>query len=225
MTEPIIHACFEPHTSTWQYIVADPATKTAVIIDPVLDFDPARNAISTETADGLLAMVAEKGYTVDRLLETHVHADHLTAAKYLQTRLSEAAKKPEICIGKRIGQVQDRFARRYGIAKEEYEGAFDKLFDDDEVFHVGELEAKAVHLPGHTPDHMGYLVGGGPSQSLRNPLGSPNHSTELTTLFLENIFCGDSIFNPDVGSARCDFPGGSTQDLSVPLPLFVSSLH
>ena len=163
MTEPIIHACFEPNTSTWQYIVADPATKAAVIIDPVLDFDPARNAISTESADGLLALVIEKGYTVERLLETHVHADHLTAANYLQSRLSEAAgdqKKPVICIGKRIGGVQERFARRYGIAKDEYESAFDKLFDDDEVFHLGQLEAKAVHLPGHTPDHMGYLIGG-----------------------------------------------------------------
>jgi glyoxylase-like metal-dependent hydrolase (beta-lactamase superfamily II) len=163
MTEPIIHACFEPNTSTWQYIVADPATKAAVIIDPVLDFDPARNAISTESADGLLALVSEKGYTVERLLETHVHADHLTAANYLQSRLSEAAgdqKKPVICIGKRIGQVQERFAQRYGIAKDEYENAFDKLFDDDEVFRLGQLEAKAVHLPGHTPDHMGYLIGG-----------------------------------------------------------------
>lgn len=162
MTEPIIHACFEPNTSTWQYIVADPTTKAAVIIDPVLDFDPARSAVSTESADALLALASEKGYTIDRLLETHVHADHLTAAKYLQSRLSETAgaQKPEICIGRRIGQVQERFARRYGIAREEYEGAFDKLFDDDEVFRVGQLEAKALHLPGHTPDHMGYLIGG-----------------------------------------------------------------
>ncbi|KAK4134712.1 Metallo-hydrolase/oxidoreductase [Trichocladium antarcticum] len=190
MTEPIIHACFEPQTSTWQYIVADPATKAAVIIDPVLDFDPATSTISTETADGLLALVSEQGYTVERLLETHVHADHLTAAKYLQSRLSadDGARKPQICIGKRIGKVQERFARRYGIAKDEYESAFDTLLDDDEIWHLGQLEAKAMHLPGHTPDHMGYLIG-------------------------KNIFCGDTIFNPDVGSARCDFPGGSTADL------------
>lgn len=162
MTEPIIHACFEPQTSTWQYIVADPTTKAAVIIDPVLDFDPATSTISTETADGLLALVSEKGYTVERLLETHVHADHLTAAKYLQSRLSadDGARKPQICIGKRIGKVQERFARRYGIAKDEYEGAFDTLLDDDEIWHLGQLEAKAMHLPGHTPDHMGYLIGG-----------------------------------------------------------------
>ncbi|KAK4099359.1 Metallo-hydrolase/oxidoreductase [Parathielavia hyrcaniae] len=186
--EPAIDDIFEPRTSTWQYIVADRATKVAVIIDPVLDYDPARNAVSTESADGLLAVVREKGYTVDRLLETHVHADHLTAAKYLQARLARHQKRPEIAIGKRIGEVQERFAGRYGVPRGEYEGAFDKLFDDDEVFRVGQLEAKAVHLPGHTPDHMGYLIA-------------------------ENIFCGDSIFNSDVGSARCDFPGGNPNDL------------
>jgi glyoxylase-like metal-dependent hydrolase (beta-lactamase superfamily II) len=158
--EPLVHTVFEPQTSTWQYVVADPSTKAAVIIDPVLDFDPARNAISTKSADGLLALVKEQGYTVDRLLETHAHADHLTAAKYLQDKLAKDGKKPEITIGKRIAEVQERFAKRYGIAKEEYEGAFDKLLEDDEVFHVGQLEAKAVHLPGHTPDHMGYLIGG-----------------------------------------------------------------
>jgi glyoxylase-like metal-dependent hydrolase (beta-lactamase superfamily II) len=158
--EPLVHTVFEPQTSTWQYVVADPSTKAAVIIDPVLDFDPARNAISTKSADGLLALVKEQGYTVDRLLETHAHADHLTAAKYLQDKLAKDGKKPEITIGKRIAEVQERFAKRYDIAKDEYEGAFDKLLDDDEVFHVGQLEAKAVHLPGHTPDHMGYLIGG-----------------------------------------------------------------
>ncbi|KAK3293944.1 beta-lactamase-like protein [Chaetomium fimeti] len=186
--EPIVHTVFESQTSTWQYIVADPSTKTAVIIDPVLDFDPARNAISTKSADALLALAKEEGYIVDYLLETHAHADHLTAAKYLQSRLSKEGKKPDIGIGKRIAGVQERFAKRYGIAREEYEGAFDKLLEDDEIFHVGELEAKAVHLPGHTPDHMGYLIG-------------------------KNIFCGDSIFNSDVGSARCDFPGGDANDL------------
>ncbi len=188
--EPIVHAVFEPQTSTWQYVVADPSTNVAVIIDPVLDFDQARNTVSTQSADALLALVEEKGYLVDRLLETHVHADHLTAAKYLQDRLAKKGQRPEVSIGKRIGGVQERFAERYGIAREEYGSAFDKLFDDDEVFHVGGLESKAVHLPGHTPDHMGYLIG-------------------------NNIFSGDSIFNSDVGSARCDFPGGNAKDLSV----------
>lgn len=187
--EPIVHACFEPNTGTWQYIIADPATKAAIIIDPVLDFDPARNAISTGTADGLLALATEKGYAIERLVETHAHADHLTAAKYLQHRLEAVSnKKPPVCIGKRITAVQERFAKRYGIDKAEYESVFDHLFDDGETFHVGQLETKAIHLPGHTPDHMGYMIGA-------------------------NVFCGDSLFNYDVGSARCDFPDGNAHEL------------
>jgi glyoxylase-like metal-dependent hydrolase (beta-lactamase superfamily II) len=160
--EPIIHAIFEPRTFTWQYIVADPESKVAVIIDPVLDFDPASNTISTTTADELLSVVAEHEYVVDRVLETHAHADHLTASKYLQVRLEKMqdGKKPKISIGKRIGEVQDRFAAKFGVDKAEYEGVFDHLLDDDEIFSVGKLAAKAVHLPGHTPDHLGYLIGG-----------------------------------------------------------------
>lgn len=158
--EPIVHACFEPATSTWQYVVADPATRAAVIIDPVLDFDPSKNAISTGTADELLALAKEKGYTVEKILETHAHADHLTASRYLQHQLEAAyQKKPEVCIGKRIAGVQARFAKRYGIDKSECEGAFDRLFDDGEVFNVGQMEAKTIHLPGHTPDHLGYMIG------------------------------------------------------------------
>lgn len=208
MTQPIVHSCFEPATSTWQYVVADPATKAAVIIDPVLDFDPARSLITTASADALLALVKDNGYAVERLLETHAHADHLTAAKYLQARLSEAGERPDICIGKRIAEVQERFGRRYGIAQDEYKGAFDKLFDDDEVFRIGQLEAKAMHLPGHTPDHLGYLIGGARFLDLRpraEPLTQPP----------DGVFCGDSVFNADVGSARCDFPGGDAHQLLV----------
>lgn len=160
--QPNIHEVFEPATSTWQYVVADPSTKAAVIVDPVLDFDPAKSMISTRTADGLLALVREKGYRIVKILETHVHADHLTAAKYLQSRLREAqgGPPPEICIGWRIGAVQERFAKKYGIPEHEYVHAFDRLLDQDEEFEIGDLKAKAIHLPGHTPDHMGYMVGG-----------------------------------------------------------------
>lgn len=160
--EPLIHEIFEPVTGTWQYIVADSSTKAAVIIDSVLDFDPAKVTISTATADGLLRIVQQKGYNVVKILETHIHADHLTAAKYLQARLRETQNgaAPEICIGWRIGMVQDRFARKYSIPEEEYAHAFDRLLDHDEVFMIGDLEAKAIHLPGHTPDHMGYMMGG-----------------------------------------------------------------
>ncbi|KAL8341002.1 hypothetical protein RB601_006889 [Gaeumannomyces tritici] len=194
INEPIIHSVFEPQTSTWQYIVADPTTKAAVIIDPVLDYDLARNAVSTTTADGLLATAEEQGYTVEWLLETHAHADHLTAAAYLQHRLEAMGnKKAGICIGKRIVGVQERFAKRYGIEGPEYRAAFDRLLEDDEVLRVGRLEVKVMHLPGHTPDHLGYLVG-------------------------SNVFCGDSLFNTDVGTARCDFPSGDVHQLSSRSP-------
>lgn len=205
--EPSIHHVFEPKTCTWQYVVADPETSVAVIIDSVLDFDPAKTTVSHETADALLSLVQEKGYRIERILETHVHADHLTAAKYIQHKLEATqGSKPDICIGKRIIEVQERFARRYGVPREEYEGAFDKLFDDDEVFLIGKLQAKVVHLPGHTPDHVGYIVGGElTSWHLDCPCSLTDHSA--------NVFCGDSLFNADVGSARCDFHGGDSHRL------------
>ncbi|RAH85815.1 Metallo-hydrolase/oxidoreductase [Aspergillus japonicus CBS 114.51] len=195
-TTPTIHALFEPQTSTWQYLVVDPTTSTAAIIDPVLDYDPTTQTIRTSTADALLAFIAQEGYTISHILETHIHADHLTAAAYLQSRLLEtqpAASTPQsrvpICAGQRIQHVQTLFAQRYSIPEAEYRTtAFDKLFQDDERFQIGSLGAVALHLPGHTPDHLGYMVG-------------------------DNIFAGDSLFNPDIGTARCDFPGGSAESL------------
>jgi glyoxylase-like metal-dependent hydrolase (beta-lactamase superfamily II) len=165
--EPTIHDLFESKTGTWQYVVADPSTLTAVIIDPVLDYDPTTQVVTTQTADSLISLVREKGYKVDRILETHVHADHLTAASYLQNRLAQVqGYTPPIGIGKRIKQVQKLFGQRYGIPAEEYEGTFGKLFDDDETFNIGNLRAMAIHLPGHTPDHLGYKVGGKTSVSI-----------------------------------------------------------
>ncbi|KAM0452544.1 hypothetical protein ACHAPV_009440 [Trichoderma viride] len=165
--EPTIHSEFEPDTGTWQYIVADPSTMTAAIIDPVLDFDRTSQSLTTHTADALLALVKEKGYKVDWVLETHVHADHLTAASYLQKRLAEQqGYKPSVAIGKRIGQVQRFFGKRYGVPEEQYEVVFDHLLEDDETFVIGNIQATAMHLPGHTPDHMGYKVGGGSAGSL-----------------------------------------------------------
>ncbi|GAD93141.1 metallo-beta-lactamase domain protein [Paecilomyces variotii No. 5] len=187
--EPTIHDVFESKTGTWQYVVADPATSTAVIIDPVLDYDRETQVVTTDSADALLSLVKEKGYRVDKILETHAHADHITAATYLQKRLAEEqGHRPPIGIGKRIGQVQKLFSQRYSVPKEEYENVFDTLFDDDETFTIGELQATAIHLPGHTPDHLGYKIG-------------------------DNVFCGDSLFHADIGTARCDFPGGSANDL------------
>lgn len=160
MKEPTIHNIFEPVTGTWQYVVADASTQAAIIIDPVLNYEPATQAITTTAADELLSLVLEKGYKIEKILETHAHADHLTASAYLQHQLSQTqGSKPPIGIGKRIAQVQNLFGLRYQIGKEEYEQVFDNLFDDDESFTIGELTATALHLPGHTPDHLGYQIG------------------------------------------------------------------
>ncbi|KAK4674769.1 hypothetical protein QC763_123510 [Podospora pseudopauciseta] len=187
MASPIVHPIFEPVTGTWQYIIADPSTLAAAIIDPVLDFEPARNTVSTATADSLLDIVVQNNYKVGYLLETHTHADHLSASRYLQLKLAQSTN-PKTGIGKRIIQTQTTFAQKYGVEQSELEDVFDFLWEDDQTFRIGDLEAKVVHLPGHTPDHVGYLIG-------------------------DNIFCGDSLFLPDVGSARCDFPGGDAVQL------------
>ncbi|KAG9596726.1 putative metallo-beta-lactamase domain protein, partial [Aureobasidium melanogenum] len=187
--EPTIHTLYERRTGTWQYVVSDPSTKAAVIIDPVLDYEPTTQTITPDTADSILSLIKDQGLRVERILETHVHADHITAASYLQSQLAlEQDHKPLVCIGKRIVQVQKLFGQIYRISAEEYEGAFDKLLDDDETFSLGELTVTALHLPGHTPDHMGYMVG-------------------------DNVFCGDSVLNANFGTARADFPGGSASDL------------
>ncbi|RVX74952.1 hypothetical protein B0A52_01229 [Exophiala mesophila] len=187
--EPVVHDIYEEKTGTWQYIVADPSTLEAVIIDPVLDYDSASSEILTTTADSLLDMVHQNKYKVQMILETHAHADHLTAANYLQHKLAEIqGTAPAVGIGKRIADVQKLWAGRYGVPSEEYESVFDKLFDDNEVFHIGSLKSVAIHLPGHTPDHMGYMIG-------------------------DNVFVGDSMFHADLGSARADFPGGDAQML------------
>ena len=175
--EPEVTAVFELVTCTWQYIVSDPNTRSAAIIDSVLDYDPRIATISTQSADALLDMISEKNLHVEFILETHAHADHLTAASYLQTKLSQLQAgsvtgiiKPPICIGKRIRQVQNIFASNFGISNQEHAKAFGKLWADDEEFAIGELSARAVHLPGHTPDHMGYHIGSksGPSPPLQS---------------------------------------------------------
>lgn len=159
--QPIIHDVFEEKTGTWQYVVADPNTLTATIIDSVLDYDPLARTISTHSADKILLLIKRMGYRVDSILETHIHADHLTAARYLQTSLhKEQGYLPLITVGKRIVHIQELFRQKYGLSEEETRGVFDRFLDDDERFHIGALEAQAIHLPGHTPDHMGFKIGG-----------------------------------------------------------------
>ncbi|KAJ5257095.1 hypothetical protein N7478_013199 [Penicillium angulare] len=187
--EPIVHSVFERQTGTWQYIVACPNTCEAVIIDPVLNLDLAELNISTTSADELLEIVASNKYNIIRLLETHAHADHLTAAFYLQQRLLELSRsKPPVSTGRRIKLVQETFSKKNNIPQKELYEAFDYLLDDDEDFDIGKISARVLHLPGHTSDHSGYMIG-------------------------SNVFTGDSIFNPDVGSARCDFPNGDASVL------------
>jgi glyoxylase-like metal-dependent hydrolase (beta-lactamase superfamily II) len=162
--EAVIHNVRELKTGSWQYIVADPSTSHAIIIDPVLDYDAATAKITTQTAGSLLSIVEQKGYTVQMILETHAHADHLTAANYLRQKLAQSqGHAPPVGIGKRIVEVQKFWAARYNIPAEEYDNVFDKLLDDDETFSIGSLTGVAMHLPGHTPDHMGYMIGGGSS--------------------------------------------------------------
>ncbi|KAG7449545.1 Metallo-hydrolase/oxidoreductase [Guyanagaster necrorhizus] len=180
-----INCFFESQTSTWQYVISDPATLQAVLVDTVLDYDPAAGKVSTESADQLLAFIKKKNLKVLRILETHAHADHLTAAQYLKSKLPGDVP---VCIGSRITQVQSNFAPVYGLEWSTFGETFDIFLKDDEEFPVGNLTCRVIHLPGHTPDHIGYAIG-------------------------KAVFTGDSIFLPDVGSARVDFPGGDAKQL------------
>ncbi|KAJ3050614.1 hypothetical protein HK097_008393 [Rhizophlyctis rosea] len=181
-----VYGFFEKSTSTWTYLVSDDETREAFIIDSVLDYDPISSRISTDTADGLLDFVKEQNLKVTRILETHAHADHLTAAQYLKRRLGGNVP---VGIGKHITKVQATFKSTYGLHPFATDGSqFDTLFSDGDEVKLGSLKSQVLHLPGHTPDHVGYLIG-------------------------ESVFTGDSIFMPDVGSARSDFPGGSATDL------------
>lgn len=175
--QPFHHAA----TGTWSYVVSDPATHAAAIIDPVLDFDAASTRTATTSAQALLDHVHAHGLQVHWLLETHAHADHLTAAQWLKTRLPGA----QVAIGQGIGEVQRTLAPRLGLVDvlADDGSQFDHLFADDEAFAIGTIPARAIPVPGHTRDSLAYLIG-------------------------DALFTGDSLFMPDAGSARCDFPGG-----------------
>lgn len=187
--EPIVHSIFEAKTCSWQYVVACPHTKEAAIIDPVLNFEPELFRVTTESADALMDCIIKHGYTVKMILDTHAHGDHLSAAYYIQQSLwARGQPHALICIGENIKIVQSYFAHKYRIPNGEFEDSFNHLFQSDEVFNIGEVVCTALHLPGHTPDHVGYQMG-------------------------NSIFTGDTMFNPDVGSGRCDFPGGDARKL------------
>jgi glyoxylase-like metal-dependent hydrolase (beta-lactamase superfamily II) len=167
-------------TSSLTYVVSDPASRRAVVIDPVLDFDPRSGRTRTTAADAVIAHVREEGLTVDWLLETHCHADHLTAAPHLKQALGG-----RLGIGENIAIVQATFARIFNAepAFRPDGSQFEHLFRDGEVFEVGAIAARVMATPGHTPACVTYLIG-------------------------DAAFIGDTLFMPDHGTARCDFPGG-----------------
>jgi glyoxylase-like metal-dependent hydrolase (beta-lactamase superfamily II) len=176
---------FDPTTWTVSYVIWDHATARAAVIDPVLDFDYKSGHTSTTSADRLIAYIREKGLQVDWILETHAHADHLSSARYMQAQVGG-----RIAIGENIRAVQATFKKLYNLERGFLpDGSqFDHLFKDGEVFKIGEVEATAWLVPGHTPADMAYLVNGA-------------------------VFVGDTLFMPDVGSARADFPGGDARQL------------
>ena len=176
---------FDPKTWTVSYVVSDPATGAAAVIDPVLDFDMKSGSTGTESADQVLAYLREHQLQVQWILETHAHADHLSAARYLQQQAGG-----RIAIGEHIRDVQAVFKKLYNLERNFLpDGSqFDHLFQDGETFRIGEVEATALLVPGHTPADMAYLVDG-------------------------VVFVGDTLFMPDVGTARADFPGGDAHTL------------
>ncbi len=180
-----IQAFFDPRTSTVTYVVADPATRRAAVVDPVLDYDFKSGRTSTASADRVVAWVREQNLQLDWILETHAHADHLSAARHIQQQLGG-----RIAIGEHIREVQATFKKLFNLERGFLpDGSqFEHLFRDGEVFRIGGLEAKALHVPGHTPADMAYLVG-------------------------DAVFVGDTMFMPDVGTARADFPGGDARQL------------
>ena len=184
MTKPIIHAFFDEPTNTVSYLVADPATKQAAVVDPVLDYDHKSGKANVTSADAILAKAREEGFSVVLVLETHVHADHLSGAPYI--KLKTGAK---VAIGERIKEVQKIFRPVFNALDVSGEGSeFDMLFKDGDSFTIGNLKGEVIATPGHTPACVSYRIG-------------------------DAVFVGDTIFMPDYGTARADFPGGDARTL------------
>ncbi|KAG9994432.1 Metallo-hydrolase/oxidoreductase, partial [Aureobasidium melanogenum] len=184
-----IDSAHDPNTGTWQYIVTDPYSMSGIIIDPVLDFDETTCTVSTSTADRLLSLVRAKGYHISRILETHTHTDHFSASSYIQATLErDQGHRPLTCIGKRSRQVRQMMYEECGFLPDVLACEFDEFLDDDGSFDIGCLQATVLHLPGHTLDHVGYMIE-------------------------DNVFCGDVLLNADLRMSSCDYPSGNVNEL------------
>jgi len=183
--KPTVQAFLHEPSSTYSYVVSDPSSQRAVIIDPVLDFDANSGRSGKESAKQLVQYVQDQALNIDWILETHAHADHISAAPYIRQQLGG-----RIAIGSGICEVQQRFKDIFNLEPDfPVDGSqFDHLFNDGDRFHVGSLEARGLATPGHTSDSLSYLIG-------------------------DAVFVGDSLFMPDGGTARCDFPGGDAATL------------
>ena len=182
---PLVRAFFDPATFTVSYVVHDPATRVAAVIDSVLDYDPASGRTATTSAQAIVAHVRALDLTVAWLLETHAHADHLSAAPWLQAQLGGT-----IAIGEHIVAVQQTFGALFNAGPDFHRDGsdFDRLFADGDRFAIGNLAATVLHVPGHTPACVAYVIG-------------------------DAVFAGDTLFMPDYGTARADFPGGDARQL------------
>lgn len=185
-SQPQIQAFFDEPTNTVSYLVSDPATGLAAVIDPVLDYDHPSGEVSTVSADAILDAAREAGRTIAWVLETHAHADHLSAAPHIRQRTGA-----HVGIGQHICEVQKIFRSIFNLCEEDVSGKgteFDRLFQDGDVFTIGELNVSVLHTPGHTPACVSYQIG-------------------------DAAFVGDTLFMPDYGTARADFPGGDARVL------------
>lgn len=182
---PLVKAFFDTATNTVSYVVRDPQGSACAIIDSVLDFDHPTGRTDTKSADDIIAYVQAEALKTEWILESHVHADHLSAAPYLQEQLGG-----KIGIGANITVVQDTFGKVFneGTQFERDGSQFDALFKEGDSFHIGQMRGEVMHTPGHTPACMTYVIG-------------------------DAAFVGDTLFMPDFGTARCDFPGGSSEML------------
>ena len=182
--KPGVEAFFEERTNTVSYLVWDPGSKQSVVIDPVLDFDPRNGRVSVKSADAILAAAENAGLKIIRVLETHAHADHLSAAPYIKQKTGAT-----VGIGEHIRDVQRIFAPIFNATDISGDGSeFDHLFKDGERFNIGALQAEVIYTPGHTPACVSYRIG-------------------------DSVFVGDTLFMPDYGTARADFPGGDARAL------------